>query len=62
MFPFRFRFGHGSEISKLASSKREEQTDYVVGVSSQPYHSTYSGNFLLLKGLRFPCVLYLISH
>jgi len=28
-----FRFGHGSDFSKLASSQREEQTDYVVGVS-----------------------------
>lgn len=27
------RFGHGSDFSKLASSRREEQTDYVVGVS-----------------------------
>ena len=28
-----YRFGHGSDFAKLASSNQEEQTDYVVGVS-----------------------------
>lgn len=28
-----YRFGHGSDFSKLASSNHDEQTDYVVGVS-----------------------------
>ena len=27
------RFGHGSDFAKLASSERDDQADYVVGVS-----------------------------
>ena len=33
-----YRFGHGSDFSKLASSNHDEQTDYVVGVSLRIAH------------------------